>query len=538
MRDARTASMSRGKSWLRRVRQVDMGPRIALSLLLGVLVMGSGPASAQSEEVRLVSRGAPPAGTGSSQAVASGGVLGYRRAMSSDGHSIVYRNQSHPMLGGAASPVSRRLDLAWDDGLPSDAIAGTPVISADGNHVAFEAIADDLHPAVGVAAVTQLYRFDLRNGARRVVSVRNGLTSETDDCRCLPIGFSDDGEFLIVYSQQSKLAQGDPKSPLGWFLLHHLSDDTLRRVSGDRGVYSSSQSFADASAKWILAATRAADVVPGTVDSNDADDVILIDTAAGTSRLVSRAFDSTTRAANAESVPAGLSADGRHALVATRATDFSNAVLDANGEFDLYVIDLQDGGRELISRKGGAPDTASDAGAGDASLSADGRWVAFDSESTDLVPGFDSVGERQVYLHDRQANQTVPISRSLATGDGLVHGARVVSVSDGGQTVVFSSISLAAVSDATAATGEIQLFRYDRTTDSSTLVSRAHADRSQPAGWFSTELEIHLDAGGDRLAFDAASSSIVSVDANDEPDVFVARRVGADVVFRDGLEFF
>ena len=79
-------------------------------------------------------------------------------------------------------------------------------------------------------------------------------------------------------------------------------------------------------------------------------------------------------------------------------------------------------------------------GAFEPSVSADGRFVAFSSDSSNLGPT-DSNGARDVYLHDRQTGETVLVSHNLGGTDAGNARSSEPSISQDGNFVAFSSLA-------------------------------------------------------------------------------------------------
>src|SRR5207253_4838913 len=92
-----------------------------------------------------------------------------------------------------------------------------------------------------------------------------------------------------------------------------------------------------------------------------------------------------------------ISADGRFVAFQSGATDLVPG--DTNGAYDVFVYDRQTGVTERVS-----VDSAGNQGndfSGSPVLSADGRLVTFESRATNLVPG-DTNGQWDVFVHDRR----------------------------------------------------------------------------------------------------------------------------------------
>ncbi len=100
------------------------------------------------------------------------------------------------------------------------------------------------------------------------------------------------------------------------------------------------------------------------------------------------------------------------------------------------------------------------------SMSADGRFVAFYSEASNLVPG-DTSGERDVFVHDRQTGNTTRVSVSSSGEQGNWYSLHP-SISRDGRYVAFESVATNLVPGDT--NGGYDVFVHDRQTGESTTV--------------------------------------------------------------------
>jgi Tol biopolymer transport system component len=114
-----------------------------------------------------------------------------------------------------------------------------------------------------------------------------------------------------------------------------------------------------------------------------------------TSSTTRVSVDSAGGQANGASFNAAISADGRFVAFESSATNLVQG--DTNGVADIFVRDLVTGRTTRVSvdslgrQANGASFTAA--------ISADGRFVAFESDATNLVLG-DTTGKRDVFFHD------------------------------------------------------------------------------------------------------------------------------------------
>jgi len=163
----------------------------------------------------------------------------------------------------------------------------------------------------------------------------------------------------------------------------------------------------------------------------------LVGVPAGATTVISRVSVSSTGAqANSLSGWSALSPDGKYVAFSSYA---SNLVPnDTNGTEDIFVRDRQLGTTSRVSVSSGETQ-ATGGDSYNASISADGRYVTFQSFATDLVAD-DTNGSSDIFVRDRQLGTTVRVSVDNAgtqvNGDSL-HPA----ISPNGRFVGFQSVS-------------------------------------------------------------------------------------------------
>jgi Tol biopolymer transport system component len=168
-----------------------------------------------------------------------------------------------------------------------------------------------------------------------------------------------------------------------------------------------------ADGRYVAFTSEAVDVVPDQQDTNAGADVFLRDRVAGTTVLVSHADGSPSTAGNASSYGLQISADGRYLLFLSNATNLVAGQIDSPNTFDLFLYDRVNGAVTLVSRSRASSHQAGNGASLNGALSADGRWVVFASAASDLVNGQnDSNGQTDVFLYDRSAGSTILLSRS------------------------------------------------------------------------------------------------------------------------------
>src|SRR5438046_2018767 len=190
---------------------------------------------------------------------------------------------------------------------------------------------------------------------------------------------------------------------------------------------------------------------------------------AQTTERVSVASGGTTEG-NATSLGSALSADGR--FVAFHSTATNLVAGDANGKTDVFVHDRQTGMTERVSVASGG--TRGNNASSYPALSADGRFVAFDSDATDLVAG-DTNGTTDVFVHDRQTGTTERVSVTSGGTQGNDSSAAPALSAEGG-FVAFHSVSTNLVAGDT--NGTYDVFVHDRPVSTTTTSTTQPATTS------------------------------------------------------------
>jgi len=146
-------------------------------------------------------------------------------------------------------------------------------------------------------------------------------------------------------------------------------------------------------------------------------------------------------------------------------------------------------------------------------ISANGRYIAFTSEGTNLVAG-DTNDAQDVFVRDRITGATTRVSISTrgTQADGSSFGPAAISAS--GRYIAFSSSATNLVAGTTGG-----VFVRDRVAGTTTLVSVATSGAKAVGG------EPAISADGRYVAFISEASNLVAGDTNERPDVFVRDRV-------------
>ena len=203
--------------------------------------------------------------------------------------------------------------------------------------------------------------------------------------------------------------------------------------SGAQANARSSRLAVSANGRYVAFTSYASNLVPD--DTNDTADVFVRDLAARTTRRVS--VSSREEQANWHSGLEGIaiSPDGRYVAFISNATNLVRH--DTNHVGDVFVRDRWRGTTRRVSVS--SNERQANGWSQWPVISPDGRYVAYQSDATNLVAG-DTNRRRDVFLRDRDAGRTERIS--VTSTGGQANGRSLTPViSDGAHRVVFVSSS-------------------------------------------------------------------------------------------------
>ena len=392
--------------------------------------------------------------------------------VSADGRWIAFTSEADNLVAGDTNGLgdvfvrdlvagTTLLASVSTSGPGADGVSTEPAISADGRYVVFTSSADNLVAGDTNGAVDVFIR-DLQTGSNVLVSVNSSGTGSGNGPSYSP-SLSADDRFVLFRSKATDLAPGTFREETENLFLRDLQAGATRALT-TTGVGSSSTSSDGrfiAVAAVVLANFAFPPVEGATLFVWDAEAAASIYTNSTTNMLVAgvgpganriayfrgnslgaRLFVAdrleNTNGAIASGIPAerpGLrfSADGRFLAYAAGPPAGSAAY----GTNQVYLYDFQTGTNLLISRglvSGGEAHGDSEA----PDLSPDGRFVAYRSAATDLVPGATNAFPK-VVLYDRLGGFTMLLSQSsLGNGDAN-NQSGPPAFSGNGQTVVFDS---------------------------------------------------------------------------------------------------
>jgi Tol biopolymer transport system component len=248
-------------------------------------------------------------------------------------------------------------------------------------------------------------------------------------------------------------------------------------------------------------------------DTNGRADIFVRDRKTRRTRRVS--VSSAGRQANGDSLAAAISADGRFVVFWSQATNLIRG--DTNHDPDVFVRDREKGKtvRVNVSSSGAQANDYTDNSLG---ISASGRFVGFSSLASNLV-GEDADNGYDAFVRDRRTGTTELVSVS-STGAQVGGSSGIDSISAKGRFVAMTSSAKGLVPGDT--NNEQDVFVHDRATGETSRVS-VSSTGEQTEG-FNPSWEGSISAGGRFVAFGSTAPNLVPEDTNESWDVFVHDR--------------
>lgn len=406
----------------------------------------------------------------------------------------------------AAAPIERA--SISSDGRQGDRDSGVTgvAISGDGRLVAFDAAATNLVQGDRNGKI-DAFVHHRDSGETRCLSA-NALGDPANE-GARGVALSGDGRVVAFCSRSTDLVEGAVSDRLQVFVRDTVRDE-VTLCSIDQNDIPASQTCSQAALSGdgtvVVYCTAAANLCDG--DDNGDDDIYLRDLVAGRTERVSVGPGGV--GGNAFSRSPDASHDGRYVVFASAASNLGPSVPVINTH--IYRRDRQAGTTMCVSRSsaGALADEVCDY----PSISGDGRWVAFESSATNLVPG-DTNGTRDVFVHDCETGATTRVSVTSAGGESHASPGRdmLPVISADGSAVVYCSDAPDLVPGDTA--GQVDVFVHDLATGETTCLSMGGNGRSGlPA----------ISNDGRVAAFASLSGNLVSGDSNGRMDVFCVAR--------------
>ena len=325
---------------------------------------------------------------------------------------------------------------------------------------------------------------------------------------------SANGRYVAFVSNATNLVPGDTNGKSDVFVYHVTTGTTTRVSVGSAGAEANSASSGPSlstDGRYVAFGSGASNLVAG--DSNGKADVFVHDQTTGVTTLVST--DSSGNQANGSSYLPEISADGRWVAFISQANNL--VASDTNSKDDVFVHDCQTGvtSRASVSSGGGEADDYSEM----LSISGDGRYVAFVTCASNLVPGdtnsLNGFACEEVFVHDQMTGITTRenVDSNGGEADGM---ADTVSISNDGRYVVFHSWA----SNLVPGFGS-GVCVHDRQSGATTaLMTIPTGGATAPS----------VSSSGRYVRFGSSATNFVAPDSNGQPDEFVYDRTTGSTI--------
>jgi Tol biopolymer transport system component len=356
--------------------------------------------------------------------------------ISADGRYTVFQSDANNLVPG---DYNNETDIfLYDKLLDTTVVIATgyygssrPSISADGRFVAFASgspfVPNDLNGEIDV------FVYDRWQGAMELVS-GNSAGEQANYYSTRPT-ISADGRYVSFVSVATNLVPEDTNTSYDVFVRDRQLGLTERVTVSSTGQQAEdSDSFPYASAisadgRFVVFSSWASNLAPD--DTNNNIDVFVRDRSLGLTTLVSRSVSG--QSGNDFSFEPDISADGRYIVFYAEANNL--VPNDTNQGYDVFLYDQWAGTLERISLT--ASGEESNDHSFDPSISADGRFVAFASIASNLVPN-DTNDTTDVLVLDRQTGLLERVSLNSA-GQEANDGSSYPAIAADGRYIAFQS---------------------------------------------------------------------------------------------------
>jgi len=298
------------------------------------------------------------------------------------------------ILATGSSQDLTRISSAWD-GSEANNASFSPSVSSDGSRIAFVSLANNLvdndtgntcdlnYDGVASENCADIFVYDRQTGEVRLVSVSSeGIQANAESSH--PV-LSGNGRFVAFVSEADNLVLDDQNGAADVFV-HDL--DTGQTViaslasGGEQGIYPSLNPAISAEGNLVVFLSFSGNLVPEDGDAYF--DIFVRDLQNQTTELIS--VNPLEQKGNDDSGVVGglgISADGRYVVFDSWARNLVSG--DTNYTSDVFLRDRLLGTTSRISR--GWDGSQANRMSGDPSISADGMVIAFSSHATNLVQG-------------------------------------------------------------------------------------------------------------------------------------------------------
>jgi Tol biopolymer transport system component len=438
-------------------------------------------------------------------------------SISADGRYVAFRSWANNLVprdtNESADIFVKDLVSGWIRLLGFSGEQLSSSISGDGRYVAFQS-------RNGQSLLYDIFVKDLVSQSVSLVSADSAGLNANDNCWDPRI--SDDGRYVAFWSDATNLVSDDTNESFDIFVKDVVSGVTTRVSVGNSADQSNSSSGDPRSyiapsisgdGRYVAFCSYASNLVSN--DNNGAYDIFVKDLTAGTIRLASARNAATSPASggSGESVVPSISDDGRYVVFSSNAGNIVSG--DASGAYNVFVKDLTSGKTTLVSTVGSTIQ-----GNGGPDISDDGRYVTFSSLGSNLVPE-DTNGKYDIFVKDLASGEVTRVSTGSSGVQGNGYSFSPNISGDGRYVAFFSHASNLVPGDTN---GSSDIFLRDLLSMGITRVSTDSSGvqgNDDSAANYSSTTAPSISDDGRYVAFCSSASNLVIGDTNGCVDIFV-----------------
>ncbi len=390
----------------------------------------------------------------------------------------------------AEAPQNIRISTGHD-GSEADGPSNAPAVSDDGRWFAYSSNATNIVPG-DTNGKLDLFLYDRVSGTNELVT--RGLDGAPANERVGGERISNDGRFVTFYSEASNLVPDDTDGLDNVFVWDRDTKE-ITRLPGADALWPD----ISADGRYVTYSTTAA-LAPE--DHDELVDIYVYDRAQQQAVLVTK----TLSGGPAGGFDSTISDDGRYVAFMSDSRELTSEPVGASR--NVFLRDLRAGTTTLVSTP---PNGASNGISHTPAISGDGRFVAFGSASSTLVPG-DANNDTDIFLWERDTREITLVSATPdgRAADGFSADGRVSA--DGSYVTFWST---AADLSGQTAEGWTHAYLFDRRT------KRNRAIGVPTAGTEGGGEGAEVSADGRVVGFLSSSGDLVPGDRNGHRDTFV-----------------
>ena len=390
-------------------------------------------------------------------------------------------------------------------------------ISGDGNFVGFTSRASNLIGADRNDA-TDVFLYNRESGAPEFVSIRSTGTQANRSSEAPSLSHT--GRYVAFTTSASNLAIKGDHNGVADVFVYDRNEGRTNRASIRSDLREANGASYDPSisgnGRFVAFTTTASNLAVKGDNNGDADVFVHDRTTLKTNRV---SISSKLKEGNSSSFSPSISGDGRMVAFASYANNLVRR--DTNRGADIFVYNRST--RKTIRVSIASDGTQANGESSAPMISADGGFVAFHSSASNLVEN-DTNRSTDVFVHDLSSGETTRVSRGMASSEA--NGESFIpAISGDGRYVAFQSAASNLVPGDTNGTPNtyegIDVFRHDRQTGQTERVSVG--DNGEQANGPSNDPgdDPSITADGRYVCFASYASNLVEDDTNGAYDVFV-----------------